>query len=221
MPNVIHDLSKPEFYDWLRAKQDNGQLDIAQVQAVEPLLDKVSTTELQAALAQLHGWYVPNGNSMTLSKAGADIIKRYEGFVAHPYKDAVGVWTIGYGNTYYPDGTKVTRHDKPLTESEAAKLKQDIIDQDFGAAVNRIFADEIKAGKLSQNQFDALVSLAYNIGTGALARSNSITKNIKAGRMQAAADGFLNYNNGTVKGVFGPITGLTIRRGRERDLFLA
>lgn len=222
MPNDTRadEMTRAQFYDWLRPKQDNGQLDQAQVDAIEPLLDKVAPSELQAALAKLHGWYLP-GTGMRLSKRGSDIIKAYEKFVPHPYKDVVGKWTIGYGNTYYPDGTKVKPTDKHLTEAEAAELKQTIIDQDFSPAVNRIFADEIAAGKISQNQFDALISLAYNIGIGALARSNSITKNIKAGRYDAAADGFLKYNNGTVNGKFGPINGLTIRRGKERALFLA
>lgn len=219
MSDTTKVLSKADFYNWLRSHQDNKRLDATQVEATESLLQKVTTNELQAVLGQLQGWYVPSAG-MQLSKAGADLIKAYEKYVGDPYLDMVGRWTIGYGNTYYPDGTKVKPTDKHLTEPQAADLKQTIIDQDFGPAVNRIFADEIRAGKINQNQFDALVSLAYNIGTGALARSNSITENIKAGRYESAANGFLKYNNGTVNGKFGPINGLTIRRGKERALFL-
>ena len=101
------------------------------------------------------------------------------------------------------------------------KLKQDIINLDFGSGVNKLFADEIASGKLTQNMFDALVCLAYNIGIGALSRSTSVTGNIHAGNYKAAADGFLKFNNGTVDGVFGPISGLTRRRNEERELFLA
>lgn len=219
MPNDTSSITKAEFYDWLRGHQENKRLDQSQVDPMEALLEKVSITELQAALGKLNGWYVP-GVGMKLSAAAVEIIKDYEKFVGHPYKDLVGKWTIGYGNTYYLDGTKVKPTDKHITEPQAAQLKQAIIDQDFGPGVNRIFADEIAAGKLNQNQFDALVSLAYNVGVATLATSNSITKNIKAGRYDAAADGFLKYNNGTVNGKFGPINGLTIRRGKERALFL-
>jgi lysozyme len=219
MSNDKSATTKAEFYDWLRGHQENKRLDQTQVNAMEPLLDKVSIAELQAALGKLNGWYVP-GAGMQLSAAAVEMLKDYEEYVGHPYKDMVGKWTIGYGNTYYPDGTKVRSTDKHITEPEAAKLKQTIIDQDFGPGVNRIFADEIAAGKLNQNQFDALVSLAYNVGIATLAKSNSITKNIKAGHYQSAANGFLKYNNGTVNGKFGPINGLTIRRGKERALFL-
>lgn len=219
MPNDTPSPTKAEFYDWLRKHQENKRLDQTQVDPMEVLLEKVSATELQAALGKLLGWYVP-GAGMELSAAAVEMLKDYEEYVGHPYKDIVGKWTIGYGNTYYPDGTKVKSTDKHISEPEAARLKQTIIDQDFGPGVNRIFADEIAAGKLNQNQFDALVSLAYNVGIATLATSNSITKNIKAGHYQSAADGFLKYNNGTVNGKFGPINGLTIRRGKERALFL-
>lgn len=219
MSNATSSITKPEFYDWLRGHQENKRLDQTQVDPIEALLEKVSITELQNALGKLQGWYVP-GAGMKLSAAAVEMIKDYEKFVGHPYKDLVGKWTIGYGNTYYPDGTKVKPTDRHISEPEAAKLKQTIIDQDFGPGVNRIFADEIAAGKINQNQFDALVSLAYNVGIATLATSNSITQNIKDGRYEAAANGFLKYNNATVNGKFGPVNGLTIRRGKERALFL-
>lgn len=210
-----------EFFDWLKKHQPNNQLTQFVVDASNEVLSVVRPEVLQKFLNAVNGWHHDNAKGLLLSKTGADMMKRYEGFVSKPYKDMVGVWTIGYGNTYYPNGKKVTSSDKPLTEVEAAKLKQDIINLDFSPAVNKLFADEIKSGKLNQNMFDALVSLTYNIGIGALTKSNSITGNIKAGNYKAAADGFLKYNNGTVKGIFGPIPGLTRRREEERKLFLS
>lgn len=158
---------------------------------------------------------------LKLSKRGADLMKRYEGFSSAPYIDMVGVTTIGYGNTYYPDRRKVKMTDKYLTEPQAAQLAMDIINLDFAPAVNKIFKDEIASGKLNQNMFDALVSLAYNIGTSALANSNSVTGNIKKGNYKAAADGFLQWNKGRVNGKLQAINGLTRRRREERELFLS
>lgn len=158
---------------------------------------------------------------LKLSKRGINLMKRYEGFRSAPYRDMVGVNTIGYGNTYYPDRRKVQLSDKHLTEPQAEQLAMDIINLDFAPAVNKIFKDEIASGKLNQNMFDALVSLAYNIGTSALANSNSVTGNIKKGNYQAAADGFLQWNKGRVNGKLQAINGLTRRRREERELFLS
>ena len=76
--------------------------------------------------------------------------------------------------------------------------------------------DEIKAGKITQNMFDALVSLAYNIGTGALAGS-SIIRKLKAGDKLGAANAFRLYNKsgGQV------LKGLVNRREEERKIFLS
>ncbi len=162
----------------------------------------------------------PQG-ALKLSKRGADLMKRYEGFSSAPYIDMVGVSTIGYGNTYYPDRRKVKMTDAHLSEPQAAQLAMDIVNLDFAPAVNKIFKDEIASGKLNQNMFDALVSLAYNIGVGALSTSNSVTGNIKKGNYKAAADGFLLWDKGRVGGKLQVINGLTRRRKEERDLFLA
>lgn len=211
-----------DFFTWLKSKQSNGKLTQTQVDGMNELLIVVKPDVLQDAIAALNGWSnEPSRGGLLLSKNGADMMKRYEGFRSAPYIDMVGVATIGYGNTYYTDRRKVTLSDKPLTEPQAAKLKQDIINLDFASGVNKLFADEIASGKLNQNMFDALVSLAYNIGIGALSRSESVTGNINKGNYKAAADGFLKFNKGTVNGVFQPIKGLTRRRTEERELFLS
>ncbi|MGB6926474.1 lysozyme [Psychrobacter sp.] len=210
-----------DFFDWLKTKQSNGKLTQTQVDGMNELLAVVKPDVLQSAIAKLNGWTDTAVGGLLLSKRGADMMKRYEGFRSEPYIDMVGVPTIGYGNTYYPDGRKVKMTDKSLTESQAAQLKQDIINLDFASGVNKLFADEIASGKLNQNMFDALVSLAYNIGIGALSRSNSITGNIHKGNYKLAADGFLKYNNGRVNGKLEPIPGLTRRRTEERALFLS
>lgn len=218
-----------EFYSWARSNQPNNQLTQLQVDQVSKGLSVIRAEELQLIVAALTGWSI-NGlavdevvttGGMLLSKRGADMMKRYEGFRSAPYRDMVGVWTVGYGNTYYPDRSKVKATDAHLTEPQAAQLAMDIINLDFSSGVNKLFADEIASGKLNQNMFDALVSLAYNIGIGALSKSNSVTGNIKKGNYKAAADGFLLWDKGRVNGKLQPINGLTRRRKEERELFLS
>ena len=203
----------------MRANQANKKLTLVQVAAINNMLITMSPDFLQEQLSLLMGWGV--SSELKLSKRGINLMKRYEGFRSAPYRDMVGVNTIGYGNTYYPDRRKVKMTDKHLTEPQAEQLAMDIINLDFAPAVNKIFKDEIASGKLNQNMFDALVSLAYNIGTSALADSNSVTGNIKKGNYKAAADGFLLWNKGRVNGKLQAINGLTRRRTEERDLFLS
>lgn len=210
--------AKQLFY-WVRANQANKKLTLVQVAAINNMLITMSPDFLQEQLSLLMGWSV--SSELKLSKRGINLMKRYEGFRSAPYRDMVGVNTIGYGNTYYPDRRKVQLSDKHLTEPQAEQLAMDIINLDFAPAVNKIFKDEIASGKLNQNMFDALVSLAYNIGVSALANSNSVTGNIKKGNYKAAADGFLLWNKGRVNGKLEAINGLTRRRKEERELFLS
>lgn len=208
-----------QLFDWVRANQENKKLTLVQVAAINNMLITMSPDFLQEQLSLLMGWGV--SNELKLSKRGINLMKRYEGFRSAPYRDMVGVNTIGYGNTYYPDRRKVQLSDKHLTEPQAEQLAMDIINLDFAPAVNKIFKDEIASGKLNQNMFDALVSLAYNIGVSALDNSNSVTGNIKKGNYKAAADGFLLWNKGRVSGNLQAIKGLTRRRKEERELFLS
>jgi len=89
---------------------------------------------------------------------GLNLIKKKEGFVSIPYKCQAGVPTIGYGSTYYEDGTKVTMADPGITEVQATKLLSNTI-KGFEKAVNTYVTSDI-----NQNQFDALVSFTYNVG---------------------------------------------------------
>jgi len=107
---------------------------------------------------------------MKLSSKGYDLIKKYEGFVSKPYLDAVGVPTIGYGNTYYPDGRKVTLQDKSINEEEATNLLRYIV-AEFEDGVYDLVKQPLK-----QHQFDALVSFAYNLGLGALKNSSLLSR---------------------------------------------
>lgn len=212
-------MTDSDFFTWLREQQDNKRLTQSMVDGANELLAYIEPKELQQSIAKINNWQV-NREGMQLSKKGSDFIKSYERFMSNPYRDAVGVWTIGFGNTYYEDRRKVSGSDKPISEVRASELKQNIINMDFAPAVNLLFADEIARGQINQNQFDALLSLAYNIGVGAISKS-SVLRYIKAGNMTAAADSFLLWDKGTVNGKKQRLAGLTRRRKDERKMFLS
>jgi lysozyme len=136
---------------------------------------------------------------------GLHLIESYEGFRSYPYRDLVGVWTIGFGSTkgVGPNSPHVTR------EQAGARLLREV-DAEYGAAINALGLP------LNQNQFDALVSFVYNLGPGAVASSTRIGQALRAHAWQAAADHLLEWNRAGGR----PIQGLTNRRRAERALFL-
>lgn len=143
---------------------------------------------------------------MKLSDAGAHLIESFEGFVPHPYRDAVGVWTIGFGSTkgVGPGSPHVTRqqaHDRLMRE----------VDASYGAAINALDLP------LNQNQFDALVSFVYNVGTGGVAASTGVGRALRARDWRAAADRLLQWDKAGGR----RLAGLTRRRQAERALFLS
>lgn len=95
----------------------------------------------------------------TLDETGFNFIKQQEGLVLHPYKDQVGIWTIGYGSTYYENGNHVADGDPSITIERARELFNNTSVQ-YSHAVAYWTKPVLK-----QNQFDALFSLCYNIGT--------------------------------------------------------
>lgn len=95
---------------------------------------------------------------MKLDEAGYKALHEREGLKLKPYLDTRGIPTIAMGNTFYTGGRSVTMKDKPLTLLEAEILAKTIADE-FAKKVFKL----IKS-KVNQNQFNALVSLTYNIG---------------------------------------------------------
>lgn len=150
---------------------------------------------------------------MQTSNSGRALIKAREGVVLTAYLDSVDVWTIGVGHTSAAGSPKVV----PGMKISAAEADE-ILSRDlwvFEKAVNGAVRVP-----LNQNEFDALVSLAFNIGAGAFAKS-TLVKKLNAGDRQGAADQFLVWNKGTVKGKKVAIKGLTNRRAAERKQFLS
>ena len=165
-------------------------------------LTQAQVDNLNAVVAEL------KPSIMKTSASGVDMICGFEGKRLVAYDDGVGVWTIGFGTTVYPNGVKVKRGDT-CTDAQAKQYMQhDLIK--FEKAVN-----ESVTVPLSQNQFDALVSLAYNIGTGAFAKS-TLVKKLNAGDYNGAAEQFLVWNKAGGK----IMQGLVNRRQQEKGVFL-
>ena len=75
---------------------------------------------------------------MKISNNGLDLIKQFEGLSLTPYLCPANIPTIGYGNTFYEDGTKVTLKDKPITEQRASELIEYIVNKTFSDNINKV-----------------------------------------------------------------------------------
>lgn len=102
---------------------------------------------------------------MRLDEQGLKTLHEREGLRLKPYLDTQGVPTIAMGNTYYLDGKKVKMTDPPISKEDAEKLGK-IVAEDFAKKVAKLVKSNV-----NQNQFNALVSLAYNIGVTGFANS--------------------------------------------------
>ena len=107
---------------------------------------------------------------MKLNGKGYKALHDREGLRLKPYLDTKGIPTIAMGNTYYEDGRKVTMQDKALTIEQAGNLATVTADK-FAFQV-----DSLLKSKVNQNQFNALVSLAYNIGINGFRNSTVLRK---------------------------------------------
>ncbi|MGQ9444637.1 lysozyme [[Pasteurella] aerogenes] len=144
---------------------------------------------------------------MKISERGINFIKSEEGERLTAYQDIVGIWTIGVGHTGYVDNKPVSKGMKISQDKSRELLLKDL--RRFEKTVN----DSVKV-PLKQNQYDALVSLAFNIGEGAFARSTLVRK-LNALDYQGASVQFLVWKNagGRVS------KGLLNRRKREKGMF--
>jgi lysozyme len=186
-------------FDYLR-KLSGGVLTQAQVIAT----DKLLSIDLDSVKNMLG---VPE--SMSVSNKGVDLICEFEGKRLVAYDDGVGVWTIGFGTIKYPSGNRVKKGDTCTLEQAKEYMRHDLIE--FEHTVN----SSVKV-PLNQNQFDALVSLAYNIGSSAF-KSSTLVKKLNAGDYKGAADQFNVWINAGGK----RMQGLVNRRDREKLLFLS
>lgn len=147
-----------------------------------------------------------------IDAAGMDLIKGFEGCILHPYRDQVGIPTIGYGQTYYPGtGKKVTMQDPPITQVWADHMFMEIL-QPFELAVYSVTRHD-----LTQREFNACVSLAYNIGTGGFKKSTVlrlVNQNVTDDTLKAA---FLMWTKAAGK----VLQDLVERRTKEYEHYIA
>jgi lysozyme len=146
---------------------------------------------------------------MKLSDKGYELIKRFEGYSDRPYKCPAGISTIGYGNTYYPNGTKVKITDKQITKEYANEILAHTADE---------FAEDVLKlvkSKINVNQLNALTSFAYNVGVANLQKSTLLKLvNINPNDGNIAKE-FLKWNKAAGK----VLNGLTNRRIAESALY--
>jgi lysozyme len=146
---------------------------------------------------------------MKVSQKGLDLIKKFEGFSAKPYICPAGVPTIGYGATYYTNGTKVTMSDEPISEEWAEKLLSNMV-HTYEKGV-----ESLVIPKITQNQFDALVSFAYNVGVTNFRKSTLLRLVNKDPNNPEIATQFMKWVRGGGK----VINGLIKRRQIESQLY--
>lgn len=141
---------------------------------------------------------------MRASQNALDLIKQFEGCKLQAYEDQAGVWTVGWGTT----GPGIT---------ERTTVSQGVANGMLLGDVSRVSQDlsQLVGINVNQNQFDALVSLVYNIGLGAF-KSSTMLKLVLKHDLVGAAGEFPKWDhvNGTVS------SGLLERRLAEQKLFL-
>lgn len=138
-----------------------------------------------------------------------ELIKQFEGCKLTAYKCPAGKWTIGYGSTFYMDGSPVKEGDK-ITQEDAEIMLQKIVD-DFRNQVVRFVPGTLPSGAV-----DALTSFAFNCGTAALQKS-TLLKRIKENPMNLKA--IEAEFNKWVKGGGKVLPGLVRRRAMEYRMY--
>jgi GH24 family phage-related lysozyme (muramidase) len=157
--------------------------------------------------AQVKKLTPPSERFTHVSDAAVELIKEFEGFFSHPYRDPVGVWTIGYGHI-----ENVGPNTPPITKAQAHALLKRDLDNKYAPSV-------AKSGRWTQAEGDALTSFVYNLGTGSIAGApgfESMTRAIRGGNRQQIANAMLKYDHAGGR----VLLGLTRRRREEAALFL-
>jgi lysozyme len=159
---------------------------------------------------------------MTISEAGIQLIKSFEGCHNSPYKCPATLWTIGYGRVLYPDQARLKTDERasyPLRSEHNRLWNADEIDALLEADLDRFSAGVRRlcpAAVDSQCRLDALVSFAFNVGLGNL-QSSTLRMKFNRADYSGAAEEFLKWNKAGGK----VLNGLVRRREAERALFLS
>ncbi|WP_153848596.1 lysozyme [Sphingobacterium paramultivorum] len=151
---------------------------------------------------------------MKISQNALRLVKGFEELRLNAYLDNFGVWTLGYGTVRWPSGQKVRQGDRIKDEAEASELlKYSLI------SPSRIVNSHVDV-RLTQNQFDTLVSIVYSIRGLSFNRSKLLSL-LNDGDYFKAADAILEIPSEKCRMRFNRELGhLKRRRLRERELFL-
>lgn len=187
-----------DIFEKLRS-MSGGKLTQQQVDAVNKLI-KVDETSVKEML-------LVKDSIMNIGVRGLSLIKEFEGLRLEAYDDGVGVWTVGYGTIKYPTGVRVKRGDKITLQQAETYLKNDL-----KWAVETV--SKVIKVPITQNQFDAMVSLTYNIGATAFT-SSTLARKLNAKDYNGASAQFLVWNKAGGK----VMNGLVRRREAEKKLF--
>lgn len=190
-------------YSWLRA-MSGGKLTQAQVEAG----DAIIALNGLPTFAKVIGFTLSDSAQRDISELGFQIIREFESFQPKAYLDTGGVWTIGYGTIKYPNGVRVSKGDMCTQAQAEIWLKNDC------KWIDACLDKYVKV-PTTQNQFDALASLVYNIGETAFVKSTLLSV-LNQSSYKLAAEQFDRwvYDNGK------KIQGLVNRRKKEKELFL-
>ena len=146
---------------------------------------------------------------MIVTNDAIKLLHKYEGLVLDAYLCPAKIPTIGYGNTFYEDGSKVKMGDK-ITKERAIELFENVLENNFASQVKRLIKSRV-----TNNQFSALVSFAYNVGVGNLKRSTLLKLVNSNPNDPAIRNQFIRWNRAGGK----ILLGLTRRRESEADLY--
>lgn len=141
-------------------------------------------------------------------EVAAALARRFEGLYLRPYLCPAGVPTVGYGATYYEDGTRVTLSDPPITRERAEQLLLWMVRTKYLPAVRNLCPN------LSPDQTAALIDFTFNLGAGNL-RASTLRRKINAGDYEAAPQEFRKW----VRAGGRVLRGLVLRRESEITVF--
>ncbi|KAJ2333573.1 hypothetical protein GGI00_002268 [Coemansia sp. RSA 2681] len=174
-------------------------------------LVKLSLLCLSLVLVSPPG-HVDAAGCKSVNQATIDLIERFEGFVARPAPDPIGLPTVGYRHLCKSKNCGEVRQGFPLTKASAEQLLRSDIEQ-FTSCLNVAIADRVR---LNPNQWGALVSWAFNVGCGN-ARDSSLVRRLNSGENpNTVAEQELPKWN---KGGGHVLQGLVNRRKAEVQLF--
>jgi lysozyme len=159
---------------------------------------------------------------MSISEAGIQLIKSFEGCHNSPYRCPAGLWTAGYGRVLYPDQARLKTGERaayPLRTEHNRTFSGDEIDALLAADLQRFEAGVLRLCPATANRqchLDSIVSFAFNVGLGNL-QSSTLRMKYNREDYEGAADEFLKWNKAGGK----VLRGLERRREAERALFLS